>query len=203
MTSKVEGPKSKVMRRFRHWTLDFGLWTGALAFLPSVSHATAAESYNPIWAGELGWTSGNLFNRASGATAWLEDQYVPWWQNQVAHPVDDYSASKLATGGVRLDTAVDVDYTIHRLLPGWSAASSPSKINNVYTFTPGGRITRTVRREVAKAPSSTWVFIRWNIGLATSARSLSVTTTSGSGSQSTMNTACTTTIIKPKLSGGN
>ena len=38
---------------------------------------------------------------------------------------------------MRLDTALDVDYTMHRLLPSWTKATSPSGINNVYTFTPG------------------------------------------------------------------
>ncbi len=100
-------------------------------------YASAAESYSPEWASDLSWASKDLFHRPLGASAWLENQYTPWWQNQVAHPIDDYSGAKLQTGVVRLDTAVDVNYTNHRLLQGWTKQSSPSAINNVYTFSPG------------------------------------------------------------------
>ena len=49
----------------------------------------------------------------------------------------DYTASKLPTGSVRLDSAVEADVVFHRLLPGWTKQTSPTGIDNVYTFTPG------------------------------------------------------------------
>ena len=55
----------------------------------------------------------------------------------MANPVTDYNAALLPTGAVRLDAALDVDYTVHRMLESWSKVTSPSGINNVYTFTPG------------------------------------------------------------------
>ncbi len=43
--------------------------------------------------------------------AYLEERDIPWWQNRVANPITDYSADKLPTGSVRLDSAVDVELT--------------------------------------------------------------------------------------------
>jgi outer membrane protein OmpA-like peptidoglycan-associated protein len=98
---------------------------------------TAAQAYNPSWADELNWANQPLWAKPTGASAWLEDLYKPWWQGRVASPVTDYSPSKLATGAVRLDTALDSELTLHRPLPGWGVQTSPTGINNVYTFTPG------------------------------------------------------------------
>src|SRR6185312_16441942 len=97
--------------------------------------ATAASSYNPAWATELVGVSNPLYYAPTGSTAWLEEEHIPWWQNRVANPIGDYNAALLPTGAARLDTAVDVEYTNHRMLESWSKASSPSGINNVYTFT--------------------------------------------------------------------
>src|SRR5882724_183887 len=98
---------------------------------------TAAQAYNPSWADELNWANQPLWAKPTGASAWLEDLYKPWWQGRVASPITDYSPSKLATGAVRLDTALDSEFAIHRPLPGWNVQTSPTGINNVYTFTPG------------------------------------------------------------------
>ena len=62
---------------------------------------------------------------------------LPWWETDVAHPITDYSASKLPVGTARLDSAVEADVTFHRMLPGWTKQTSPTGIDNVYTFTPG------------------------------------------------------------------
>lgn len=102
-----------------------------------IVHASAAENYNPPWAAQMAWANGNLFHTPFGATAYLEDGHSPWWQTQTAHPIKDYDASKLTTGGLRMDASLDAEVTAHRLLPGWVAQGSPSGINNVYTFTPG------------------------------------------------------------------
>ena len=102
--------------------------------------ATTAEAYDPPWVSELQWAAGNsdLYDvGTTGSSAYLENKFTPWWQNQVAHPIDDYDSSKIPTGSVRLDGALDIEYTIHRALPGWTVSKSPSGINNVYTFTPG------------------------------------------------------------------
>ncbi len=101
--------------------------------------ATTAESYDPSWGGELSWTTNDLFHRPLWSSAWLEDNYEPWWKTRVAHPVTDYSADKLPTGAVRLDTALDLELTLHRPLQGWSLARSPSGINQVWAFTPGSQ----------------------------------------------------------------
>jgi len=111
--------------------VPFGVWAAA------APAPTAAEAYNPSWADELSWTNQGLWARPTGSSAWLEDQYTPWWQGRVASSLADYGPSKLATGAVRLDTALDAELTIHRPLPGWNVQTSPSGINNVYTFIPG------------------------------------------------------------------
>jgi len=102
-------------------------------------HAVAPEAYNPSWSSELSAANNPLFYLPTGASAWLEDQFVPWWQGRVANPVKDYSAALLPVGGVRLDTALDLEYTIHRTKKSWDKTASPSGINNVYDFTPGSR----------------------------------------------------------------
>src|ERR1043165_9812107 len=73
--------------------------------------ASTAENYDPAWISELSWaggtaSSGNLYSAPTGSWAYVEDQHVPWWQEQVAHPVD-YDSSKLPVGSVRLDGALD------------------------------------------------------------------------------------------------
>ena len=105
--------------------------------VPSMLYGSAAESYNPSWGYELSAANNPLFNAPLGSVTWMEEAYVPWWQNRVANPVNDYDAVLLPTGAARLDMAADVEYTVHRTLPGWSKVASPSGINNVYTFTPG------------------------------------------------------------------
>src|SRR5258708_7453408 len=112
----------------------------ALCLLPCrITFAdTAAQSYNPPWASELNWARQELWARPTGASAWLENAYTPWWQNKVAHPITDYTASKLPVGAARVDASLDAEFTIHRALPGWTVRTSPTGINNVYTFTPGG-----------------------------------------------------------------
>src|SRR5579864_7042702 len=99
----------------------------------------ASSFYNPAWASELSFTNNTLFASPTGSRAYLPDQYTPWWQMDVAHPVADYDSSKLPTGSVRLDGALKTEYTLHRLLPGWTATTSPTGIDNVYTFTPGSK----------------------------------------------------------------
>ncbi len=111
---------------------------GLAALVQRPASATTAEFYNPSWAHELAWTNDTLFNTPLGSRAWLENLHDPWWQTQVAHPIGDYSGSKLAVGAVRLDTALITELTIHRLLQGWNVAQSPTRINNIYTFTPRG-----------------------------------------------------------------
>src|SRR2546423_1373690 len=104
----------------------------ALCVLSSelASADTAAQAYNPPWAGSLAWAANNaLFNRPAGSFAYLDNNSVdsitlPWWQSRVAHPIYDYDAAKLPTGSVRLDSAVEADVTFHRLLPGWTKQSS-------------------------------------------------------------------------------
>jgi len=103
---------------------------------------TAASAYSPAWGGELNWANSELFARPFGSFAFLRDNssesnYLPWWETDVAHPIRDYNAGALPEGGVRLDTALESEVTFHRLLPGWSKQSSPTGIDNVYTFTPG------------------------------------------------------------------
>ncbi|MFA5976422.1 MAG: OmpA family protein [Elusimicrobiota bacterium] len=110
-----------------------------LSVLPVQGWTTTAESYYPPWVSELGWANNNLFSRPTGSLAWLEDSYLPWWQTRTAHPIMDYDASKLPVGEVRLDSALDAEVTFHRLLPGWTKQTSPTGINNVYTFTPSSR----------------------------------------------------------------
>lgn len=108
-----------------------------LSLAASPGFPGAAEWYNPAWTGELIGTINPVFARPTGAAAWLEDQYTPWWQNRVANPVRDYSATLLPTGAARLDLAADVEYTLHRAKQSWVRQDSPTKLNNVYTFTPG------------------------------------------------------------------
>jgi len=103
---------------------------------------TAASAYDPPWGSELNWADNPLFARPPGSYAYLRDNspssnYLPWWQTDVAHPITDYTASNLPVGGLRIDSDLEADLTMHRLLPGWSKQSSPSGIDNVYTFTPG------------------------------------------------------------------
>src|SRR5689334_13712465 len=97
---------------------------------------TAASAYNPPWAAETAWANSELFARPTGSYAYLDNNssdtnYLPWWETRVAHPILDYDAAKLPTGGVRLDSAVMADVTFHRLLPGWSKQTSPTGIDNV------------------------------------------------------------------------
>jgi len=113
---------------------------------PLASADTAASAYNPPWAGSLSWAAHNeLFSTPPfGSYAYLENNSIdsnslPWWATDVAHPITDYDAAKLPTGGMRVDTALIADMTFHRLLPGWSKQTSPSGIDNVYTFTPGSK----------------------------------------------------------------
>lgn len=101
--------------------------------------ATAAESYYPPWVNELAWANGSLGAQPTGAQTWVENNYTPWWQGRVAHPLLDYDASKLPTGGIRLDAAVNAELTAHRMLPGWAARKSPTGINNIYGFSPGSQ----------------------------------------------------------------
>ena len=103
----------------------------------SVFADSAAQAYDPPWAGELGWTNNNLFAAPLGANASYENGFLPWWETDVAHPIADYNAAKLPVGDARLDTALEADLTTHRLLPGWVSQPSPTGIDNVYTFTPG------------------------------------------------------------------
>ncbi len=103
---------------------------------------TAASSYDPSWGGELSWADNSLFARPPGSNAYLnnnspDSNTLPWWQTDLANPILNYDASKLATGSVRLDSALETDIVFHRLLPGWSKQTSPTGIDNVYTFTPG------------------------------------------------------------------
>jgi len=104
---------------------------------------TAASSYDPAWGGELGWANNELFARPFDSFAVLRDNTsesnsLPWWETDVANPIKDYDATKLETGSVRLDSALESEITFHRLLPGWTKQTSPTGIDNVYTFTPGG-----------------------------------------------------------------
>src|SRR5690349_17098885 len=107
--------------------------------LPSVVKASTAEAYDPAWTSELGWANQNLWHTPEGSQIHLEDERVPWWQSQVAHPQGDYDAVKLPVGAVRLDSALDVELTLHRPLQSWTVQDSPSHINDVWTFTPGGK----------------------------------------------------------------
>jgi OOP family OmpA-OmpF porin len=136
MTRRPHRPAGNQMPLWRALVFSFTL-PAVLFQSTSSAFAAAAESYNPTWAGELAWASGDLFHRPTGAFAIYEDAYVPWWQNRVAHPIADYDASKLTVGAVRLDTAFDFELTRHRLKESWNVDASPSAINNVYTFTPG------------------------------------------------------------------
>lgn len=110
---------------------------GSVGVCASFAHATAAEAYNPAWASELLGVNNPIYYAPNGSVAWLEEAHAPWWETRVANPIVDYDAAKLPSGAVRLDTAVDIEYTIHRLLPSWSKSASPSGINNNYFFTPG------------------------------------------------------------------
>lgn len=108
----------------------------ALLTLAPPTYAATAESYNPAWISELGWVNGTLFSAPTGAISYVEDAHAPWWQVQTAHPLEDYSSDKIPVGSLRVDGALDLEYTIHRPKRGWDVATSPSGINNVYTFTP-------------------------------------------------------------------
>jgi hypothetical protein len=135
------------VNHFRFQISDFkkGLLLFAFCILKSeMASAITAEAYNPPWLGETAWAggsgqTGNLYSAPIGSWAWVEDAHTPWWQGRVAHPVADYDSSKLPVGGYRIDGAVDIEYTLHRLKKGWEVAPSPSGINNVYTFTPGSQ----------------------------------------------------------------
>src|SRR5260370_25026357 len=61
---------------------------GASAAAPT---ETAAQAYNPSWADELNWANQPLWAKPTGASAWLEDLYKPWWQCRVAIPITDYT----------------------------------------------------------------------------------------------------------------
>ncbi len=103
---------------------------------------TAAQAYDPPWDGEMSWVNGELFARPVGSYAYLDNNssdsnYLPWWETRVAHPIQNYDATLLPAGSIRLDSAFLADVTFHRLLPGWSKQTSPTGIDNVYTFTPG------------------------------------------------------------------
>ena len=80
-------------------------------WLPFCRHRDANQQPLPFLVTADGrqsfWTTNNLYNRPLGAQTYLEDNYVPWWQGRVAHPILDYDASKLAVGAVRLDSAID------------------------------------------------------------------------------------------------
>jgi outer membrane protein OmpA-like peptidoglycan-associated protein len=123
--------------------LKKSIWLfGVTALLSPRAYGTTAESYDPAWISELGWVgsngqTGNLYNAPTGASAWVENGHAPWWQTQVAHPIEDYDSSKIPVGTVRLDGALDVEYTLHRPKRSWDVSQSPSGINNVYSFTPG------------------------------------------------------------------
>src|SRR5690242_10421556 len=113
--------------------LVMSLLTACCLLLANWAHAaapteTAASYYDPAWAGELNWASQELWAKPTGASAWLENEYTPWWQNQVASPIQDYSPDKLATGAVRLDTALESDIVFHRPLTGWNV--QPSGVSN-------------------------------------------------------------------------
>jgi hypothetical protein len=110
--------------------------TMVLSFHRSVL-ASAAEVYNPPWVGELNWARQEYFAEPLGSLAPDPDNFTPWFQNRVAHPVDDYTATQLPVGTVRLDSVLDVEYALHRPLAGWTVTPSADKINNVYSFTPG------------------------------------------------------------------
>jgi len=129
------------VKSVRFFTLSF---LSAFCLLASVAvHAdTSASTYSPAWGGELNWADNGLFARPFGSRAVLDgissdSNSLPWWETDVAHPIRDYNAGSLPVGGVRLDTALESEVTFHRLLPGWSKQTSPTGIDNVYTFTPG------------------------------------------------------------------
>jgi|GEM_PF-1733984 outer membrane protein OmpA-like peptidoglycan-associated protein len=104
---------------------------------PVLSYADSAQSYDPPWASDTIWAQNPIGLFLPYSRGWLEDGYSPWWQTRVANPISDYDPSKMAVGLYRLDVASDFELTTHQLLPGWTGQSSPSGINNVYTFTPG------------------------------------------------------------------
>jgi outer membrane protein OmpA-like peptidoglycan-associated protein len=108
-----------------------------LAIPSSLLRAGTAEAFNPAWMDELGWANAALWARPTGSAAWLEDLYSPWWQSRVAHPISDYSASKLKVGALRMDAALGAELTTHRAKKSWDVETSPTAINNVYTYTPG------------------------------------------------------------------
>src|SRR5437870_4950730 len=80
--------------------LSFPLLTAGCLLLTPRAWASASESYNPPWAGELGelgWASHELFARPLGAGAYLDNNSsdsccAPWWQSNVAHPIASYGA---------------------------------------------------------------------------------------------------------------
>ena len=98
---------------------------------------TSASRYYPSWSNELAWINLPDFSRPYGAAAWLEDNYQPWWQTRTAHPIDDYSGDKLATGRARLDLSMEAGLTGHRPKKSWDVATSPTGINDVWTYTRG------------------------------------------------------------------
>lgn len=109
----------------------------AVAFPPAA--ASTAERYYPSWTNELNWTNNPVYTRPYGSAAWVEENYKPWWQSRVAHPIDDYSGDLLDTGKIRLDLALEAGMTWHRPKKSWTTETSPSAINQVWTFTPGSR----------------------------------------------------------------
>lgn len=123
------------MNRFRRST--FFLTAVLMLSMSRGALAGSSEAYNPSWTDEFIWVNTPYGARPTGVSAGLEDLYTPWWQGRVAHPITDYSASKLSVGDVRFDSALEAELTLHRVLPGWTVQSSPTGINNTYTFTPG------------------------------------------------------------------
>src|SRR6266480_587725 len=98
MTQKVKSQKSKVICQ-KHIVIF------AFCLLPcrrvwSEMPTAASGFYDPAWASELGWTSGTLYQSPTGSRAWLDNANAPWWQTEVAHPVNDYAASKIPVGSV-------------------------------------------------------------------------------------------------------
>ncbi len=141
-----------------------GCMAAILAMVSPVYSATA-EAYNPAWISELGWVGGTLYSAPTGAGAYVEDAHSPWWHVQTAHPIDDYSASKIPVGSMRVDGALDLEYTLHRAKRSWDVVTSPSGINNVYTFTPGssqqedrtGRAGQNAYLNLGFHPTTNWM----------------------------------------------
>src|SRR5437016_1542836 len=100
MRNKIKGKGEKGNGRlwgFKYaYLLPFTLYLLPVQVIADVP-TTASGFYNPVWASELGWVNNTIFASPTGSRAYLPDQYTPWWQSEVAHPVTDYDASKLPT----------------------------------------------------------------------------------------------------------